>query len=42
MLDTERRELSYCRAPYDVEAAAAAIRNKGLPPWLAERLLLGA
>jgi diadenosine tetraphosphatase ApaH/serine/threonine PP2A family protein phosphatase len=42
MLDTERHELTYCRAPYDVEAAAAAIRNKGLPPWLAERLLLGA
>lgn len=42
MLDTDRHELTYCRAPYDVEAAAGAIRGKGLPAWLAERLLLGA
>jgi len=42
MLDTARRELTYCRAPYDVAAAAAAIRSKALPPWLAERLFLGA
>jgi diadenosine tetraphosphatase ApaH/serine/threonine PP2A family protein phosphatase len=42
MLDTMRNELTYCRAPYDVEAAAAAILDKGLPPWLAERLFLGA
>jgi len=41
MLDTKRRELTYCRAPYDVEEAAARIRNKGLPSWLAERLLVG-
>ena len=41
MLDTERRELTYCRAPYDVEEAAARIRNKGLPPWLADRLSMG-
>jgi diadenosine tetraphosphatase ApaH/serine/threonine PP2A family protein phosphatase len=41
MLDTERRELTYCRVPYDVEQAAAAIRKKGLPRWLADRLLLG-
>ena len=38
MLDTEKRELTYCRAPYDVEQAAAAIRKKGLPTWLANRL----
>jgi len=41
MLDTERREVTYCRAPYDVEAAAARIRDKGLPPRLAERLFVG-
>lgn len=41
MLDTERREITYCRVPYDVEQAAARIREKGLPPWLAERLLIG-
>ena len=41
MLDTEKRELTYCRAPYDVEQAAAAIRKKGLPTWLANRLFAG-
>ena len=41
VLNTERRELTYCRAPYDVEEAAARIRNKGLPPRLADRLLVG-
>jgi diadenosine tetraphosphatase ApaH/serine/threonine PP2A family protein phosphatase len=41
MLDTARREVTWCRAPYDVEAAAARIREKGLPPWLADRLLVG-
>ena len=42
ILDTERRELTYWRATYDVEAAATAILDKGLPPWLAERLHIGA
>lgn len=41
MLDTSRNELTFCRAPYDVEEAAARIRNKGLPPSLADRLLVG-
>jgi predicted phosphodiesterase len=41
MLDTERRELTYCRAPYDVEAAAGRILSKGLPAWLADRLTQG-
>ena len=41
MLDTDRRELTYCRAPYDVEGAAAAIRRHGLPDSLAERLFKG-
>jgi len=42
MLDTGRNELTYCRAPYDVEAAAERIRRNGLPGALADRLLLGA
>ena len=41
MLDTDRRELTYRRAPYDVEQAAAQIRNMGLPTGLADRLLVG-
>ena len=41
MLDTERRELTYCRTPYDVDEAATRIRNNGLPTWLADRLLVG-
>ncbi len=41
MLDTDRQEITYCRAPYDVDQAAAAIRAKGLPTWLAERLFAG-
>ncbi len=41
ILDTERRELTYRRVPYDIDAAAAKIRAKGLPAWLADRLSLG-
>jgi diadenosine tetraphosphatase ApaH/serine/threonine PP2A family protein phosphatase len=41
LLDTEKRELTYCRAPYDVEQAANKIRAKGLPTSLADRLLVG-
>jgi diadenosine tetraphosphatase ApaH/serine/threonine PP2A family protein phosphatase len=41
MLDTAKRELTYCRVPYDVGEAAARIRANGLPVWLAERLLVG-
>jgi len=41
MLDTETGEITYCRVPYDVEAAAARIRENGLPLWLADRLLVG-
>jgi diadenosine tetraphosphatase ApaH/serine/threonine PP2A family protein phosphatase len=41
MLDTEKREVTYCRTPYDVEQAAAQIRKQGLPTSLAERLFLG-
>ena len=31
MFDTDTREITYCRVPYDVEAAAARIRDNGLP-----------
>jgi diadenosine tetraphosphatase ApaH/serine/threonine PP2A family protein phosphatase len=41
MVDTNSREITYCRVPYDIEAAAARIRANGLPHWLADRLLLG-
>nr|WP_249158342.1 metallophosphoesterase family protein [Bradyrhizobium jicamae] len=41
MFDTGSREITYCRAPYDVETAAARIRSAGLPNWLADRLFLG-
>ena len=41
MLDTETREITYCRVPYDVEAAAQRIRDNGLPLWLADRLTVG-
>jgi diadenosine tetraphosphatase ApaH/serine/threonine PP2A family protein phosphatase len=41
MFDTRSREITYCRVPYDVEAAAVRIRENGLPLWLADRLLVG-
>ncbi len=41
ILDTESREITYCRVPYDVETAAQRIRDNGLPPWLADRLVVG-
>jgi diadenosine tetraphosphatase ApaH/serine/threonine PP2A family protein phosphatase len=39
--DTTTREITYCRVPYDVEAAANRIRANGLPLFLAERLAQG-
>jgi diadenosine tetraphosphatase ApaH/serine/threonine PP2A family protein phosphatase len=39
--DTDTRDITYCRAPYDIEAAAQRIRDNGLPLWLAERLAVG-
>src|SRR5262249_41320754 len=39
--DTVSREITYCRVPYDVEAAARQIRDNGLPDWLADRLSVG-
>jgi diadenosine tetraphosphatase ApaH/serine/threonine PP2A family protein phosphatase len=40
-LDTEQWLASYHRVPYDIEAAASAIRAAGLPDVLAERLGVG-
>jgi diadenosine tetraphosphatase ApaH/serine/threonine PP2A family protein phosphatase len=41
MFDTASRDLSYCRVPYDVDAAAQRIRENGLPSMLADRLFVG-
>jgi diadenosine tetraphosphatase ApaH/serine/threonine PP2A family protein phosphatase len=41
MFDTHSHEITYCRVPYDVEAAAKRIRDNGLPTWLADRLSVG-
>mgnify|MGYP000894280720 CR=1 FL=1 len=41
MFDTEKNEITYYRAPYDIAEAADRIRANGLPPWLAERLFMG-
>jgi diadenosine tetraphosphatase ApaH/serine/threonine PP2A family protein phosphatase len=41
MFDTASQEITYCRVPYDVETAAARIRENGLPLWLADRLSVG-
>lgn len=41
LFDDTSGEVTFCRAPYDVAAAAAAIRARGLPHWLADRLALG-
>jgi diadenosine tetraphosphatase ApaH/serine/threonine PP2A family protein phosphatase len=41
LLDTDKGEMTYCRAPYDIEQAADRILGAGLPPRLAERLFQG-
>ena len=41
LYDTESCQITYCRAPYDIEAAANRIRENGLPHWLADRLSQG-
>jgi diadenosine tetraphosphatase ApaH/serine/threonine PP2A family protein phosphatase len=41
MFDTNSREITYCRVPYDVDTAAKRIRENGLPIWLADRLSVG-
>ncbi|MDI3564533.1 metallophosphoesterase family protein [Bradyrhizobium sp. Arg816] len=41
LFDTVSCQITYCRAPYDIASAANKIRENGLPPWLADRLLQG-
>lgn len=41
VFDTISCEITYCRVPYDIEAAAARIRDNGLPHLLADRLFEG-
>ena len=41
LLDTDRSTITHHRVPYDVEAAATAILQAGLPPSLAARLRKG-
>ncbi|MEW6644972.1 MAG: metallophosphoesterase family protein [Pseudomonadota bacterium] len=41
LLDTDTMTLTYHRVPYDIDLAAARIRQQGLPAWLADRLYLG-
>lgn len=41
VLDTEVDQMTFYRVPYDHQAAAAAIRQAGLPDFFADRLLLG-
>jgi diadenosine tetraphosphatase ApaH/serine/threonine PP2A family protein phosphatase len=42
LFDTAKSEITFCRAPYDIEQAAERVRKAGLPPRLAERLFRGA
>jgi diadenosine tetraphosphatase ApaH/serine/threonine PP2A family protein phosphatase len=41
LFDTERSALTYCRVPYDIEAAARKIKRAGLPAILSARLFVG-
>ncbi|MBN9547343.1 MAG: metallophosphoesterase, partial [Alphaproteobacteria bacterium] len=41
LLDTERRELTMVRVPYDHEETARKIQASGLPGWLGMRLKIG-
>jgi len=41
LYDTASCEITFCRAPYDIESAANRIRENGLPHWLADRLSQG-
>lgn len=41
MFDTARIEVTFHRVSYDIEGAAAAIRNAHLPLYFAQRLLMG-
>jgi diadenosine tetraphosphatase ApaH/serine/threonine PP2A family protein phosphatase len=39
--DTVKKEITFRRVPYDIEAAAERIRSSGLPPRFADRLFEG-
>lgn len=41
LIDTEAHRVSIRRVPYDIQGAAHAIRQAGLPAFLADRLALG-
>ena len=41
MFDTVSREITWCRAPYDIDTAAQRIRDNRLPASLADRLFVG-
>jgi diadenosine tetraphosphatase ApaH/serine/threonine PP2A family protein phosphatase len=41
LLDPDAGEARWARVPYDVERAARKVRDAGLPPFLADRLLEG-
>jgi diadenosine tetraphosphatase ApaH/serine/threonine PP2A family protein phosphatase len=41
IFDTDSKEITFLRIPYDIEAAAEAIRNARLPRSFAERLFIG-
>lgn len=41
LFNSDSREITYCRVPYDVKEAATRIRKNGLPISLAERLSVG-
>lgn len=41
MIDTDRKQISVRRVPYDVERAQRKIREAGLPAFLADRLAVG-
>jgi diadenosine tetraphosphatase ApaH/serine/threonine PP2A family protein phosphatase len=41
VIDTVEKRATWHRVPYDIETAAARIRDAGLPDWLASRLSSG-
>jgi diadenosine tetraphosphatase ApaH/serine/threonine PP2A family protein phosphatase len=41
LFDTDKKEITFLRVPYDIEAAAEAIRKARLPLFFAERLFVG-
>lgn len=42
LLDTQRRLFQVMRIPYDIDAVEAKIKALGLPPYLSDRLRVGA